>query len=99
MNGTENEIRSEIQAHVNNEGSAYKNWYIGITNDIERRLFGEHCVSKEHGWWIYRTAANSLVARSVEKYFLSLGFQGGTGGGDTTANIVYAYRITSTTNP
>ena len=90
-------IAGEILAHIHREGSGYNNWYVGITNDIRKRLFGDHNVSEKDSWYIYRTASSSEIARRVEKYFLNLGLDGGDGGGDDTSRIVYAYRITLNT--
>jgi hypothetical protein len=96
---SEQEIISDIQNYIKKEGSSYKQWYVGITNDVDRRLFGEHNVNKEVGWWIFSGAASDTIARRIEQYFLNLGCDGGPGGGDKTANIVYAYKKTSTTKP
>ncbi len=91
------DIVSDISMHVSECGGEYSDYYCGITNDIERRLFGEHNVDKEHGVWIYRTASSDTVARKVEKHFLDAGCKGGSGGGSNDCKIVYCYKITSTT--
>jgi hypothetical protein len=77
----------------------YAHFYIGITNDIERRLFSEHNVSQEEGsqWWIYHNANNETSARNIEKHFLSKGMQGGTGGGNSDCTWVYCYEISNDT--
>lgn len=81
------------------KGIPYKNCYIGITSDPERRLFVEHKVSRESGRYIYRTASSHAVAREIERYFVEKGMQGGTGGGDKDSRIVYAYQKTKYTDP
>ena len=80
-------------------GETYSQCYVGITSDVDSRLFGDHNVSKEHGRWIYRTATSHTIAREVEQHFLDAGMDGGAGGGDASSKIVYAYKKTSTTNP
>lgn len=75
----------------------YSNYYVGITNDIKRRLFDEHNVSEQKDYWIYRTADSKSIAQEIEKYFLNLGMQGDTGGGTDDTCIIYCYRITSST--
>lgn len=55
--------------------AAYSNYYVGITNDIKRRLFDEHNVSEQKDYWIYRTADCKSIAQEVEEYFLNLGMQ------------------------
>ena len=67
--------------------------YIGITNDPERRLFQEHAVRKNAEGWIHMSAVSVEIARAVEEYFLNLGAKGGSGGGDSSAKFIYAYRI------
>ena len=47
--------------------SGYSNYYVGITNDINRRLFDEHNVSEQKDYWIYRTADSKSVAQKVEE--------------------------------
>lgn len=92
-------IVGEINSHLAKSGRRYySDFYIGITNDVERRMFREHNVSKENTWWIYRTANNSSIAQDVENHFLKKGMRGNKdGGGDETTNIVYCYAVGPTT--
>lgn len=90
-------IVDEIKEHLAKSGKKYySDFYIGITNDIERRL-KEHNVSKSNTWWIYRTALDSDTARDVENYFLQQGMRGDNSGGNNSSNIVYCYAVSSTT--
>jgi hypothetical protein len=77
---TKQEIINDIASHF--KGKVYSDCYIGITSDVDSRLFGYHKVSKENGHWIYRTASSLTVAREIEQYFLDAGMDGGGGGGD-----------------
>ena len=91
-------IVDEINDHLSKSGKRYySDFYIGITNDIERRLFKAHNVAKEKTWWIYRTAKDSDIAREVEKHFLDMGMRGNDGGGNEASNIVYCYAVSPTT--
>lgn len=91
-------IVSEIDNHLTNSGRRYySDFYVGITNDVERRMFQEHHVSKDNSWWIYRTAINSDVARKVEQHYLDKGMRGGNGGGDDSSTVVYCYAVGPTT--
>jgi len=94
---TEQEIINDIVEHF--KGKLYSTCYVGITSDIEKRLFSDHNVSKENGHWIYRNASSHIVARRIEQYFIAKGMDGGGGGGDETSTIVYAYKKTSSTKP
>ncbi|MBI5068689.1 MAG: hypothetical protein HZB56_10655 [Deltaproteobacteria bacterium] len=98
---TKAEIIEEIKAYVGNSGA--KTWdevYVGISKDARIRLFNGHGVSEARDSWILRQADSSEAAREVEEYFLKvLGADGGPGGGDDSADFVYAYRKAAHTNP
>ena len=94
------EIISEIKHHISKEGSPYAAWYVGVTEQPQIRLFDDHSVDKDNGWWIFIPAQTSLVAREIERYFLeALGADGGPRGGDREARYVYAYRKALSTDP
>ncbi len=92
-------IVSGISAHIQDQGGALSSWYVGITENVDQRLFGDHRVPKKNHWRAYRKAVSSDVARAAEKALLNQGCDGGTGGGDTDAVFVYAYLKTAITNP
>lgn len=96
---SESEIKRDIKVYIDKEGSPYRTWYVGITNDPKHRLFNEHGVEEKNSWCIYREASSVEVARRVEDYFITLGTDGAPGGGDEDSKWVYAYRKTSYTNP
>lgn len=99
---TKQEIINAINEHLQKSSKEnYQDYYIGITSDVDARLFGDHKVSKEKEWWIYCPADTEGIAREVEKYFLAMGMSGGTGGGtgDGDVNVVYCYELGSDTNP
>ena len=74
MRKTAKEIIVDVEEHLTKSNKRYySDFYVGITNDIERRLFVEHNVEKKSNWWIYRTATNKTAAQSVEEYFLNKG--------------------------
>lgn len=99
MSKTAQEIVNDIDAHLQKSSAKYfSDFYIGITNDIDRRLFNEHNVPTENHWYIYRNAINDEHSRAVEKHYLDKGMQGGGGGGDDSATYVYCYKISSITN-
>ena len=92
------EIIAEFEAHLQKSSAEYYSaFYVGITNDINRRLFDEHNVPLKDHWYIYRSAINEDHSRAVEKHYLAKGMKGGDGGGDGTSTYVYCYRISSTT--
>lgn len=89
-------LLGEIDNYIGQSGAGYSRWYVGITSDINERLFGYHQVPHHH-WWIYRRADNHHDARAIEAAFLEAGCRGGSGGGDYTAVYVYAYLVTAQT--
>lgn len=100
MKKTKEQIIKLFDAHLQvSDQKSYGAFYIGITNDIERRVFGEHNVDKTEGaaWWIYDTAIDKATAQAVEEYYLEKGMKGDTGGGTDDSIYVYCYEITSTT--
>lgn len=93
-------IIAAFDSHILKSGRQYyKDFYVGITNDVERRLFTEHNVHREGDWWIYACCDSESIARDVESHYLELGMRGGLGGGngDGSAKYVYCYVVTLNT--
>lgn len=93
------DIINEITTHIHSYGGLFSSWYCGITDDSHHRLFTEHHVSEDHGIYIARTAQNRTDAELIEKYFLDKGCEGAAGGRNEQSKVVYAYLMTSSTNP
>lgn len=92
------EIITKFNEHLKKSGKKYySDFYIGISNDAESRLFNQHHVSRDNSWWIYTTASSEKDARDVEKFFLDKGMRGGTGEETSNSKMVYCYAITPTT--
>ena len=97
---TSQQIIADINKHLQYSNKAYySDFYIGITNDVGRRLFGasEHNVNKDDNWWIFRVADSKEIAEEVEKHYIDLGMKGAQGGGKTDTTYVYCYEITQDT--
>lgn len=98
MKYSKEEIIANFNAHLKKSKKEYwQDFYVGITNDIERRLFSEHNVTRKGTWWIYREAIDKDTAQAVEEYYLAKGMRGDTGGGTDDSSFVYCYEITSNT--
>ena len=98
MANTREQIIEFFNKHLASSGRRYySDFYIGITNDVNRRLFQEHNVNKETMWWAYSTACTKEDAEAVERHFLEKGMKGNTGGVNDESTIVYCYAITPTT--
>ena len=90
-----NTIIEEINDHLINlcNGGNYSDYYVGITKNINDRLFGAHKVPTTGYCYIYRKAFNDTDSRTIEKHFLDKGMQGGDGGGDEESVFVYVYKV------
>lgn len=79
------DIISAIDVKVGNMGN--NAWYIGITNDPDRR-------KREHArvrGWEYWDAGSKEIATLIEDYFTDRGMNGGGGGGNEDSKYVYVY--------
>lgn len=93
---SKDDIKRDIENHINKHGGIFSDWYVGITDDPERRL-EEHKV-KARNKSIDREATSDTAAREVEDYFHDKkGCQGDGGGGDENSVHVYAYETDSQT--
>ena len=94
MAKTKQQIITEIENYINNNGGGFSAWYVGIASKPRDRLFNDHNVRENGDAWIYREATSSTVAREVEDHFIDVkGTQGGGGGGDYDSRNDYAYKI------
>jgi hypothetical protein len=91
---TSESIYSELVAYmVTNFSSDYRSsWYVGITSDIDTRLFGAHRVNRLSKGWVWRQATDINHARRAEASLINRGHDGGGSGGDHTTTYVYAFR-------
>ncbi len=100
MSHTEQQIKTDILNYMKGRGGKYADWYVGVSKDARDRLLNGHGVDEKKDAWIYRQATSSAAARRVEKYFCEeLGTDGAAGGGDETADMVYAYKKSARTRP
>ena len=99
MNEKCTEVINEIKAHIKKQGGAMSSWYVGITADIDERLHGDHKVPKEDHWFIHKDAGSETNARAVEAWFMDNTNVAGDKGGGINPTHVYAYLITSITEP
>lgn len=97
MNAATISIASKIDAHMTKSEIPNNRWYVGITSDVQERLFGYHNVPRKDAWWIYDKCTSAAEARALESAYHTAGCQGAGGGGDADSVYIYAYVITPTT--
>ncbi len=73
----------------------YRECYIGITNDIERR-YAEHNIEIDD-IEIHLDVKTKRSACAVEKHFINKGMEGHEGGPADDTTFVYCYFISTTT--
>lgn len=89
---TKQTIIDAIQKFAENSGKMYyREFYIGITSDINERLFKEHKVDENSSAYIYKCADTEEIARDVEKHFLDKGMKGDIGGGTGNNDVKWVY--------
>ncbi len=97
---TKEQIIDAINGYIRRNGDPPHFWYLGVSKDARNRLFSDHKVNESKDAWIFRTASTAKVARQIEHYFIEIiGTDGGGGGGDASAKMVYAYKKISHTKP
>jgi hypothetical protein len=93
---------NEILNFIAQDGSDPSEWYAGITDDKERRLFSEHCVKKENErLYIVFPAPDKETADLVENHLTDsvFGRVDGAPGGSSNGSFVYAYKKQPYTKP
>lgn len=98
MGKNEEEIIQKITEHLKNSGRRYySEFYIGISDNAQSRLFTDHHVEKEHSWWLYITADSQETALAVKRYYMNLGMRGDENSGNVNSKMVYCYVVTPLT--
>jgi hypothetical protein len=93
------EIIEKISEHIKTRGGLPYDWYIGISQNPERRLPVNHKVDLDKDKWIYIPANSEQEAMEIEDYFINSIGTDGAPGGDNGSRKVYAYKKSDKTNP
>jgi hypothetical protein len=91
-------LADDLESHARDNSGRLRDWYAGVTEDWEQRLFDGHNVSRKQGEYKVREASSEKIARSTEDKLHARGFQGSHGGGDESSQkFVYVYRTRNRT--
>ncbi|OHD53578.1 MAG: hypothetical protein A2Y33_06555 [Spirochaetes bacterium GWF1_51_8] len=89
-----------VEKLIRENGGDYGSWYIGISDDADKSLFSDHHVHEDNDPWAFYTAESHEEAFEIEDYFKSVRrTDGGRGGEDQKADMLYAYKKSVRTNP
>lgn len=98
MKQPESSVVKDIIAYMQKSDTPLGEWYVGITEDPQARVFEDHGVNKEIDYWIYRECFTANAAWRVKRCFIATyETDGGSGGGDDRSRFVYAYKKESHT--
>ena len=93
MRYSANRIIPLVSAHILLNGGIFNEWYVGITKDIEGRVYGFHKVRREDIDTIILEATSKEEAKKAETELLKIrGVDGEEGGGDPESVFVYCYK-------
>lgn len=86
-----NEIINAIEQRISSaKKKDYSIWTIGITDNPKERKEQHKNEGKDVQFWLEWKTESEADARDIEKYFISKGVNGGTGG-ITNATFVYIF--------
>ncbi len=95
---TSEELIKYIEAWLPKTGfGRYADFYMGITDDVEKALLDDHRISPEEDIWLYSETKTKAAAEQVLNHFLAKGMQGNKTALASTPIYVYCYVITETT--
>ncbi len=95
---TPEELIKYIEAWLPKTGfGRYADFYMGITDDVEKALLDDHRISPEEDIWLYSETKTKAAAEQVLNHFLAKGMQGTPEGAPVDATSVYCYVITDMT--
>ncbi len=95
---TPEELIKYIESWLPKTGfSYYSDFYIGITDDVERSLLDDHRISPDADIWLYSETQTKADAEKVLQHFVKKGMQGTPEDAPAQATTVYCYVITDTT--
>ena len=80
--------------YLNNSGRKfYSDFFIGVTDDVNKRLFEEHMVPKSNSWYIYAPANTHENAMAVKKHYHNLGMRTSNRRTSRLSKMVYCYGV------
>ncbi len=94
-----NKLILEFNTYIAENGGLSNSWYVGVSDNLYRRLYQEHHVSRSIPHLFNAQPIKDAEARAVERHFINqLGLESGFVR-DTHVSYVYIYKKGSFTDP
>jgi hypothetical protein len=91
-------IIADFVSFIQTAGGDIREWYVGVTDILDRRLRREHRLDTRKASWTWAPASSEEEARRAERFMVYLlGAEGGAHG--LAGRIVYTYRKSPGTRP
>ena len=90
------EAYHRVRQYISRTDNRFDNWYCGVTEDIERRLYIAHNVPKDGHPAVYAECTTNAQAREAASGLCLDGCKGSSVN-DQDAIFVYAYKISGQT--
>ena len=71
----------------------YSDFFIGVTDDVDKCLFEDHMVHKGNSWYIYAPASSHENALAVRKHYHDLGMRTSRRRTSKSSTMVYCYGV------
>jgi hypothetical protein len=90
---------NKVKKYIDACGGDYRQWFVGVTSDTERRLFHDHGVDRRMGKYAAVDAGSDRAAyATMIALHRTLGCRGGSiPDPDAAAHFVYVFRRTEWT--
>lgn len=80
--------------YLNESGRKYySDFFIGVTDDVDKRLFEEHLVPRGNACYIYAPANTHENALAVKKHYHDLGMRTSKRKTTKVSKVVYCYGV------
>lgn len=90
----QDKIMQFFNNYLNNSGRRfYSDFFIGVTDDVDKSLFRDHMVSKTNSSYIYAPASTHENALAVKKYYHNLGMRTSSRRTSKLSKMVYCYGV------
>ncbi len=99
MAQNEQKISEDFRKYAVQCGGGFADWYIGICENPDFRLFNNHGVDRTNDSWIYAFAVNTEAAKKIAAEFMKTCRATGAEQEQIKGRGVYAYRRNQHTKP